>query len=35
VTETVTDWIETSRQNRLDHETRSRAKIADWAAESK
>ena len=34
VTETVTDWIKTSRENRLDQENRSREKIAGWAAET-
>ena len=34
VTETVTDWIETSRKNRLDQENSSREKIAGWAAET-
>ena len=35
VTETVNDWIKTSRENRLDEENQSRETIAGWTAETK
>ena len=35
ITATINDWIDESKQNRIDSETSSRKTIAGWAAEPK